>query len=268
MPISIATLHGKPLPTDSTAATTSHDEAALATAWIEISRGRTLYPRRPIAGERFLIGAGSNCHLQLGGHGMPFLHSLIVRSDQSLTIEAFAAHPELRINGAVVRTAELRDGDRLEIGLFELTLHRQASVEAEPSEPLYAPIPLDLADEPAPRPASELSAAELAAQIEAHETAVAEFDDRQRSGVAALLQAARHAAAVPEETAAEENQLLEELSTLSLDLEQRLAELRQREDAQRLRAESLLSAQDRLAEQLKLAAQSLAQQQDRVRASA
>lgn len=261
MPITTVPLRAAPLAT-----ATAADDAA--TAWLEIARGRTLYPRRPISAERFLIGAGSNCHLQLGGDGMPFLHSLIVRCGDALAIEAFVSAPELRVNGAVVRTAELTDGDRLSIGPFEFTLHLQVSAEAEPSDPLYAPIPLEVAVEADEQPTAELSAAELIEKIEAHEAEAAEFDDRQRRGVAALLQAARSTAAEVEAPVESEEELVEEISTLSLELQQRLAELRQREDAQRLRAESLLSAQDRLAEQLKLAAQSLAQQQDRIRASA
>ena len=65
-----------------------------------------------------------------------------------------------------------------------------------------------------------------------------------------------------------EAELLSDLTGITQELEQRLTLLREQEHEQNARAEALLSAQDRLAEQLRLAALSLSQEQARVRASA
>src|SRR4029077_10738480 len=76
---------------------------------LEVTRGVTRFPRRPVTHPRFLIGAGSTCDLRLGGEGIPALHSLITVSGRDITLEAIAAEPALRVNGRVVQTAILHD---------------------------------------------------------------------------------------------------------------------------------------------------------------
>jgi hypothetical protein len=243
------------------------------TVWLEIQRGRTLYPRRPVLTERFLIGAGSNCHLQLGGDGMPFLHSLLTVEGGGVFIEAFVPWPELCVNGETLRTAHLADGDEITIGPFQFTVHLRASAEVEPDQSLYAAIPPEAAREGSePEDVSALSTAELVGRIEALECEVEAHERAERRGAAALLDAARHAAVVaPPDARPDEGEtaaLLRDFSDLSQDLEHRLTLLREREQEQMSRAEALLTAQARLAEQLQLAAQSLAAEEARIRASA
>ncbi|RPI85854.1 MAG: FHA domain-containing protein, partial [Planctomycetaceae bacterium] len=93
---------------------------------LEITRGRTRFPLRPVPGPRYLIGAAVTCDLRLGGNGMPALHSLISVEDQIYTIEAIASDPPLKVNGERVQVADLRDGDLLEIGDVELTVRMVA----------------------------------------------------------------------------------------------------------------------------------------------
>lgn len=239
------------------------------TVWLEIQRGRTLYPRRPVLTDRFLIGAGSNCHLQLGGDGMPFLHSLLTVERGGVFIEAFVPWPELCVNGETLRTAHLADGDEITIGPFQFTVHLRASAEVEPEQSLYAAIPPEAAQEESePEDASALSTAELVAQIESLESEVEAHEAAERRGAAALLDAARRVAVVARPAQGETAALLRDFSDLSQNLEHRLTLLREREQEQMARAEALLTAQARLAEQLQLAAQSLAAEEARVRASA
>jgi hypothetical protein len=101
---------------------------------LSIERGRTRFPQRPILADRFLIGAGSNCHLQLGGD-IPFLHSIIIPEGDHLWIDAVVAEPPLLVNGQAVREAELRRGDVLEIGSFVFSIGYSASVAAAPNRP-------------------------------------------------------------------------------------------------------------------------------------
>ncbi len=246
--------------------------AEAPTLWLEISRGRTQHPKRPLLWPRFLIGAGSNCHLQLGGDGVPFLHSIIDTTGSVARVEAFTAWPELRINGAVVQTTILTDGDEVEIGPFAFRFHREACEVMDPVEADPEPMSAELAEIPEEDPAS-LSAAELISRIEAMETEVNEFESLERSGSERLLAAVRQWSPLnrsteqpaPVET---EEQLAGEIASITQEVEQRLAQLRQWEAEQVARADALLSAQDRLAEQLRLAAQSLAREQARTRVSA
>lgn len=231
--------------------------------WIEVSRGRTRFPRRPVAGDRLLIGAGSNCQLQLGGNDVPFLHSILVVENE-VSIEAFVPQPELRVNGQPTRGASLHDGDRLAIGAFEFSVHIRRDTTPSASEDLYAPIPLELAhqaaNEPAQEDASQLSASELVSRIESLETQCDAEDEGRRTGAAALLDAVRMAA--PQTPTAGQDRppeilLLRDLMNLSQDLERRLTDLRQQEQEHAARAAALLAAQEKLTEQLRAARQTI-----------
>jgi hypothetical protein len=90
-------------------------------AWLQVRRGGTRYPLRPVYSTRFLIGSGTNCHLQLGG-AIPLLHSLLTREVQGWTIEAVFPEPQLRINGVESRQCKLHPDDIIEIGPFEMQL--------------------------------------------------------------------------------------------------------------------------------------------------
>ena len=256
-----------------------HAADAASSLWVEICRGRTQFPRRPIAGSRFLIGAGSNCHLQLGGEGMPFLHSLIAVESGAVIVEAFVPHPELQVNGEPVRTAELRDGDRVSLGAFEFILHGRPVADSAQADESETSVRLERSDDESVEDLQTLSASELVARIEAAEADLERYDELRQPGAAALLAAVRNAGpaaserrpaseAAAESHGTREAELLDELSGISQELEQRLSLLREREREQVARAEALLGAQDRLAEQLRLAAQSLSQEQARIRASA
>lgn len=151
---------------------------------LEIIRGRTRFPNRPVAGPRFLIGAGVTCDMRLGGQNIPALHSLITRGDEGPEIEAIAATPALIVNGQQVHTARLSDGDTIHIGEVELVAHVTAIRPA-------AEVPLQVAvaqDTPAP---SELSALELVERVEAEQRQIERFEARRELGAQALLQAAQ-----------------------------------------------------------------------------
>ncbi|MGD9857883.1 MAG: FHA domain-containing protein [Planctomycetaceae bacterium] len=104
---------------------TAHDDRAVAGSvhgdWLLVRRGRTLFPVRPLTSERFLIGSGTNCHLQLGG-GLPMLHSLLVRENERWVLEAVAPEPIVFVNGTACRRQVLCVEDVIRIGEFELVL--------------------------------------------------------------------------------------------------------------------------------------------------
>jgi hypothetical protein len=153
---------------------------------LEITRGRTRFPRRPVTHSRFLIGAGATCDLRLGGDRMPALHSIITVAGREFALEAIGAEPGLTVNGRLVRNALLHDGDKIGIGEVELVArleagHAPAAVD-QSAAATRGPIDVD-------RPLSDISAAELIDLIEREEDAIEEFESRQRDGAKALLNA-------------------------------------------------------------------------------
>lgn len=147
---------------------------------LEITRGKTRFPLRPVRGPRFLIGAAATCDLRLGGEAMPALHSLITLEDHEIELESIAAEPVLRINGAPVQGAILRDGDVIEIGEVELTARlvagrTPASVQETPAN--------DISE----RPLAELSATELIDLIEYERGEQERADEGAKSGAATLM---------------------------------------------------------------------------------
>lgn len=149
--------------------------------WLEVRRGRTRAPRRPVRSRRFLIGAGSNCQLQLGGEEIPILHSILLVDDEGAHIDAVVSTPELLVNGVPQRAADLRDGDVFSIGRFEFAVNVPDQFAA--SQAAVDELPLDDAAD-----VEAMSAAELVARIEREEAAVDRFENGRSEGAAALLQ--------------------------------------------------------------------------------
>jgi hypothetical protein len=166
------------------------DEPALASPpmglVLEVSRGRTRFPRRPVTSPRFLIGSAITCDLRLGGADIPAIHSLIVHSDDGYELETLVGDPELKVNGEAVQQAWLRDGDRIEIGTIELTALMVA-------EAPFVPQPIS-ADRPA---LEQMSTAELVDYIEHEQDQLARHELSRHAGAAALLQEVRRLATQP-----------------------------------------------------------------------
>lgn len=242
---------------------------ASPTVWVEVCRGKTSFPRRPVLGERFLIGAGSNCHLQLGGQGMPFLHSILTVQGAEITIEAFVNWPELKVNGRPLPSSAVHDNDRIAIGPFEFSVHvEQPQIDSDAEEDLLSPIPLPLAAE-AEEDLSRLSALQLVERLEEAELDEERLLQRRHDGASALLDAAWHAR--PEAAPADERaevRLLRELNSLADELQERLVQLRERESEQTQRAAAVLAAQERLSEQLRIASENLVEEPAAYRATA
>jgi hypothetical protein len=168
---------------------------------LEVTKGQTRFRRRPVTTPRFLIGAGSTCDLRLGGEGMSALHSIITIAGREIAIEAIAAEPVLRVNGRPVQSSVLHDGDVIAVGEVELLARFEAGYAPVGATAASAPAPVPDADE---RPLSDLSAAELVDRIAEEEQMIEEFEERQRVGANALVdaimgRARRTAAARPAE---------------------------------------------------------------------
>lgn len=252
--------------------------------YLEICRGETQFPCRPVWGSRFLIGAGENCDLRLGGAEMPPVHSVIRNNGVEVWLEAVASRPTIQVNGRPECRVQLRDGDVIRIGAFRFIARFLASVVAVSQtahdgtsvvEPAQSREPAELEDEPfSPDHLAELSAEELVDLIERDQALVAEMESGRRRGGAALWsEVASRAAAMAEADDAETvgvgasreptasaspeadilfdlEQMLREITAVSETIEARARRLTRREASLAETAERVLDAQQELTARL------------------
>lgn len=253
---------------------------------LEICRGRTRFPQRPISGPRYFIGSGAGCDLRLGGSDFPAIHSLIQTRENGVWFETLAAAPPARINGELTTGEWLRDGDRIEIGAFQFLAH---------AVPLLPPVAIadgvgqrqsvdatvDSLPEQAIEQMAELSAVELADRLDVEMHQVEQFQNGRRAGAHALLQALRRRSLVAAHPAARAipglpaapwatpapqhefqgdlDRLVKDLEELASTLERRSETISQREYQFAQAAESLLETQRQLVSQLESALEHAAQ---------
>ncbi len=246
---------------------------------LEICRGRTRFPQRPISGPRYFIGSGAGCDLRLGGSDFPAIHSLIQTRENGVWFETLAAAPAARINGELTNGEWLRDGDRIEIGAFQFLAH------VVPLLPPSAIVDADTGALPDQMEVqvSELSATELADRLDVEMHQVERFQIGRRAGAHALLQALRRRSLVPDQPAARAipampslpwptasaaaqhefqadlDRLCKDLEELTSTLERRSETISQREFQFAQAAEALLETQRQLVTQLESALEHAAQ---------
>src|SRR5690606_2636195 len=150
---------------------------------LEIRRGETRHPRRPITSDRFLIGSGPQCDLQLGGDDIPAVHSLVRFDGEIYELDAIADAPAIRVNGTAVSSSALLPGDEIEIGDFVFGVVGQA-VAQERLE-----IPSQSEDFGPPEGLERLTAEQLVDLIGAESAEVASAERNRTLGAMALLQA-------------------------------------------------------------------------------
>lgn len=264
---------------------------------LEIRRGRTGYPARPVYTRDFLIGSGPDSDLRLGGEDIPLAHTLLSVNDHEILAQWLGESPSLLVNGKPVQESALRDGDRIEIGRFEFIVHRlltELASEESAREPNHNPsesVTIETADllhllaqakdEVPAEDLAELSANELLELLEAEQNSVVEFDDAVAQAEAALLHAVAEVAenlieesdAPPHQIAPstpsddaeildELERVIQQLSGFSSELELRAKRIAAEEATQAEAAELLLDAQRELASQLEQFHKQMSQNQD------
>ncbi len=254
---------------------------------LEIRRGKTGFPERPVWTRNFVMGSGPGCDLRLGSPHIPDAHSVLFIGENDVRIQWLAEAPALLINGEEQDEAILTDGDQIGIGPFEFTVQRllipanvqpgqlriaETTPTAQPMETSDLMGLLSQAkDLEQEADYGGLSASELAGQLEAEQEQLEHFEQTQKQGEQALLYAAAQRAAdleeepqLAEETPqaedvkpADEVEVLEELerviqqlSGFSSELEERAKRLADQEATQAEAADLLLEAQQELAAQL------------------
>ena len=116
---------------------------------------------------------------------MPALHSIITVSGRDICLEAIAAEPPLSVNGRVIHTANLHDGDLIAVGEVELLARFEAG---------HSPVGAQMSKTPpthddGERHVSELTAAELVDLIDQEQREIDDFQQRQQDGAHALVSA-------------------------------------------------------------------------------
>lgn len=237
--------------------------------WLEIVRGRTSFPCRPVRGDRFLIGAGSQCDLQLGGTDIPLLHSVIVVDAHGATIEAFTPKPELLINGQPRRSVSLQHQDTIEVGRIQLLFHNPAAalppatIEESASEVFHeaTALPsledLELADVSAEE-TGELTVEQLVNRLEEEQSAIDSLEQRRLAGAQALLDAIRRAGAeeaLDQGFEGEQDPDGAEIESIPIrpivdEWDERERQLLEMEQNLAAKAAELATVQDRIAEQI------------------
>lgn len=241
-------------------------EGQAAPFQLRILQGQTRFPVRPLAGQRFVIGGGSQCHLQLGGN-TPMVHSLLVLGRQGWELEALVPFPLLMVNGQSVRKVTLVVGDVIEIGGFTLQLERTATQEL-PRELVDIPVqsqPVPVADALGPDPES-LSAAELVDRLDSAMEELEALESRKRQGWERLLGAVKGAgntAAQPEPVpAVEVPSPWAHLEAALESLTAQVNELHQRESGLLESARQMEQQQAQLLKQIEQIRAELAQQKN------
>lgn len=153
---------------------------------IEVIRGRTHTLCRRALTTEFRVGAAIDCHLRLGGTGIPAVHCVLTRTAGRAQLRAVAAHPPLIVNGRVEEQMVLHDGDLVEIGCFAFVIHIDPGQPRTSSDDQPGRDGMEHTDG---RDVSELTAAELIDLIEQEEQAVEAFDKGLLRGADALLKA-------------------------------------------------------------------------------
>ena len=175
-----------------------HEQASDLGLCLEIRRGQTEHPVRPIhdSGEKFLIGGDDDCDLQLGGDDIPALHSVLQFDGSDLWIEAVAPEPPLRVNCCEMTACLLRNGDRIEIGAFELFArldrqHQRLDMTHCPNaeSPSSLHLNLDAELDFDPEKISDFSAEDLVDALDREMQMIEHFDRRQKLGADALMDA-------------------------------------------------------------------------------
>ncbi len=141
---------------------------------LKITRGKTKFPFRAIESDRFLIGAGNCCQLQLSAENIPMVYAIVHQVQGGYQIEALHSEPPMLVNGTKQQFAILQAGDRLSLGAYEFEFlidqaeHVLRATQEEAKETASQPIltePRTLIPS-VPTKIDELTASELVSRIE------------------------------------------------------------------------------------------------------
>lgn len=90
---------------------------------LEIVRGKARRLLRRVSPPVFVIGSAADCDLVLADERFPEAYAYVYVTSRGVTLRHLGAPPELLVNGCVVQSAMLDDGDRLAMGDYEFQIN-------------------------------------------------------------------------------------------------------------------------------------------------
>jgi len=99
-----------------------YGRAGLPKVQLEIVRGRARHRIRPVRVPVFLIGSAGDCDLVLGDPEFPEVHTYLFLNAGSVSARHLGAGAPLLVDGRIVKSAALHDGDVLSSGPYEFRI--------------------------------------------------------------------------------------------------------------------------------------------------
>lgn len=96
--------------------------ASLPYVELEITRGQAKRRVRRVDAPVFLIGTADDCDLVLGDPQFPDVHSYLFLSDEGVWLRHLGVGPSFAVEGRLVKSAQLCDGDCLRTGAYEFRI--------------------------------------------------------------------------------------------------------------------------------------------------
>ncbi len=90
---------------------------------LEITRGQARRKMRPVEVPVFMIGRADDCDLVLGDPRMPDAHTYLIMNETGVAVRHLGIEPVLTVDGDIVNSMQLQDGNRLGIGPYEFLVH-------------------------------------------------------------------------------------------------------------------------------------------------
>lgn len=97
--------------------------AQLPQVELEILRGQARHRVRKVDVPVFLIGTADDCDLVLGDPQFPEVHSYLFLSADGIWVRHLGAEPAVTVEGRLVKSVQLCDGDHLRTGSYEFRVH-------------------------------------------------------------------------------------------------------------------------------------------------
>ena len=231
--------------------------------FLEITNGRTKFPRRPVFAGRFLIGSDAECDLSIGDMSIPTIHSMLIARPDRVVIAPFTDDVELYINEKrIVSTYELSSGDEVAIGAVKLKALDPGLVVDEIVPMAVETVPMVDA-QTREKDITDLTVEELVGLLEADMNLVDEYETGISLGMRAMKQAAFRTQPQAElEVACSAlvsggvdatrglDTIIDHLNSVSDELAERAIRLDERERRYNIAAEELSNQQELLQRQL------------------
>jgi pSer/pThr/pTyr-binding forkhead associated (FHA) protein/TolA-binding protein len=142
----------------------------------------------PFARDEITVGRQEGNTIRLTERNVSRRHARLLKQDEQVVVEDLGSYNGIRVNGEkIAGQVEIKDGDLIQIGDYDLAIQREASSNVtapQPAAPAAASLPevsdYDSVPEPEPArdttPAAGMAAASYASDARRHATAVIRLD--------------------------------------------------------------------------------------------